>query len=145
MPDQAEEPEHAIRLLCVDDNARIVEALRLLIAHSPRYEWTGSLASADDLLNVARVRQPDVILLDVDMPGRDPFEVVNDLATHCPEQRVIMLSGHVRKELVSRAISAGAWGYVAKADGERATLNAIGLVAGGEVVLSPEVQSCLAL
>jgi DNA-binding NarL/FixJ family response regulator len=140
-----EDRERAIRLLCVDDNPRIVDALRLLLSHSPGYEWTGSIASADDLLDVARARQPDVIVLDVDMPGRDPFEVVSDLATHCPEQRVIMLSGHVRKELVSRAISVGAWGYVAKADGERAMLEAIGRVAEGEVVLSPEVQSCLAL
>lgn len=134
-----------IRLLCVDDNPRIVEALRLLISHSPGYEWTGSLASADELLMVAQTHRPDVIVLDVDMPGRDPFEAVDDLATHCPEQRVIMLSGHVRKELVSRAISAGAWGYVAKADGERAMLDAIAQVASGEVVLSPEAQSCLAL
>jgi DNA-binding NarL/FixJ family response regulator len=55
-----------------------------------------------------------------------------------------MLRGHVRKDLVNRAIAAGAWGYVAKGDGERAMLEAIRRVADGEFVMSAEVTACYA-
>jgi DNA-binding NarL/FixJ family response regulator len=134
-----------IRILCVDDNPEIIEAIRLRLASQPGYAWAGSLASADRLLEVARVRRPDIILLDVDMPGRDPFETVLELAVHDSELRVIMLSGHVRRDLINRAIGAGAWGYVAKCDGERAVLQAIEQVAAGEFVMSAEARSGYAL
>ena len=79
--------ERPIRVLCVDDNPEVIEAIRLRLEHEPRYAWAGSLATADRLMEVARARRPDIILLDVDMPGRDPFETVLELAAHDAELR----------------------------------------------------------
>jgi len=134
-----------LRVLCVDDDVEVVEALRLLLTGEPGYEWMGALTTANDLVAVACDHRPHVVLLDVDMPGRDPLDVLAEMTVACPDVRVVVLSGHVRRALVNRAITAGAWGYVAKADGEGAMLDAIRAVAGGEFVMSPEVQRCYAL
>jgi two-component system response regulator DesR len=134
-----------LSILCVDDNVELVEALRLLLTRECDYEWAGALFRADELVEVARDRRPDVVLLDVDMPGRDPLEIVVEVAAACPEVRIVVLSGHVHRDLVSRAITAGAWGYVAKTEGERAILDGVRRVASGEFVMSPEVRTCYAL
>jgi DNA-binding NarL/FixJ family response regulator len=129
----------------VDDNPEIIEAIRIRLAHATGYLWAGSMRNTDGIMGVVRSRRPDVILLDVDLPGPDPFDVVSALAAEYPDPRVIMLSGLVRKDLVNRAIKAGAWGYVAKSDGEQALLDAIDLVASGEFVMSAEVRVRYAL
>jgi DNA-binding NarL/FixJ family response regulator len=98
-----------------------------------------------ELLSEAHTCRRDIVLLDVDMPGRDPFAALNALAAVCPDVRVIMLSGHVRNELVNRAIAAGAWGYVAEGDGQRAILDVSAQVANGEFAMSGEVRTCYAL
>jgi DNA-binding NarL/FixJ family response regulator len=134
-----------VSILCVDDNPEIIEAVRMMLERRRDCEWAGSLERADDLVGFARARDPDIVLLDIDMPGRDPFDVVFDLASHCPDARVIMLSGHVRKDLVSRAIKAGAWGYVAKRDGGQALLHAIEQVIAGEFAMSAEAGLSYAL
>jgi two-component system response regulator DesR len=134
-----------IRILCVDDNEDVIDALRLLVSREPGLEWAGWVPNAGELLAEAQACRPDIVLLDVDMPGRDPFEGVAGLVAACPDVRVIMLSGHVRNDLVNRAIAAGAWGYVAKGDGQRAMLEVITQVANGEFALSSVVRTCYAL
>jgi two-component system, NarL family, response regulator DesR len=134
-----------VRVLCVDDNEDVIDALRLFLSREPRLEWAGWLPDAGELLSEAHACRPDIVLLDVDMPRRDPFEALRALAAVCPDVRVIMLSGHVRNELVNRAIAAGAWGYVAKGDGQRAILDVIAQVANGEFAMSSEVRTCYAL
>jgi two-component system response regulator DesR len=129
----------------VDDNDDVIDALRLLLSREPRLEWAGWLPAAGELLGEADPRRPDIVLLDVDVPGRDPFEALTAPAAVCPDVRVIMLSGHVRNELVNRAIAAGAWGYVAKGDGQHAILDVIAQVSNGEFAMSGEVRTCYAL
>ena len=130
-----------IRVLCVDDNPAVVDALRILLSRASHYIWAGWLSSGDRLVTTARVRLPHIVLLDVDMPGRDPFEAIRELSDECPEIRVIILSGHAHRDLINRAIQAGAWGYVAKSDGEGATLEALEEVSSGEFAMSPEVRT----
>lgn len=131
-----------IAVLCVDDNEHIREALRLWLARERRYRWAGSLDSADDLAQ--RVQDgPSIVLLDIDMPGRSAFDALAELSTRKPEARVIIFSGHVRLELIDRAIEAGAWGYVSKNDGEQALFGAMDRVASDEIVFSAEARALL--
>jgi DNA-binding NarL/FixJ family response regulator len=93
------------------------------LSREPRLEWAGWLPDAGELLGEeAHACRPDIVLLDVDMPGRDPFEAVTALAAVCPDVRVVMLSGHVRNELVTVRSPRvrGATG-----DGQRAILDVI--------------------
>lgn len=132
---------HKIGVLCVDDNPQVAEALKIKLSRTEPFEWKGWLPSADDLRDEALRMGPAVVLLDLDMPGRDPFDAAADMASKCPEARVVIFSGHVRAELVAKAFDAGVWGYVSKNDGEDELLKAMRKVAAGEVAMSPEVRS----
>lgn len=133
-----------ISVLCVDDNEQIREALRLWFGRHREFSWVDGLESADNLARRAVESCPNIVLLDLDMGGRNPFEVVAELADACPETRVVIFSGHVRLDLVERALEAGAWGYVSKNDGEHCLFDAIRRVARDhEVVLSPQAQGAL--
>ncbi len=129
-----------VAILCVDDNPLVADALRIKFGRVEGFRWAGWLPSADDLVPTAMGECPGVVILDVDMPGRDAFEAVAELAERCPEARVIMFSGHVRQDLVDRAVEAGAWGYASKNDGEDALLEAIRNILAGEFALTPEVR-----
>ncbi len=128
-------------VLCVEDNPHVAEALRLKLSRMSDFEWKGWIPAADSMLETAKATCPALMLLDLDMPGRDPLEAASELARCCPTTRIVVFSGHVRQDLVDRAIEVGAWGYVSKNDGEEALINALRSVCEGEVALSPEVRA----
>lgn len=135
--------ERAIRVMCVDDNELIGDAIQIKLSLCPqsRFEWLGQLFEADDLVNEALRRQPDVVLLDIDMPGKDPIEALRQLTEFMPNVRVLMLTAHVRRDLIERAIEAGAWGYVSKYSGGESIIDAILNVFRGEFVFGPGVAT----
>jgi len=130
-----------IRVLCVDDNALLGDAIRQRLSMEKGLVWHGLLPDADQLLDQVLETSPDIVLLDVDMPGKDPFEVIKELSARCPKTRVIMYTGHVHADLIERALEAGAWGYVSKNDDVSAIMKAIRSVVAGEVSLGPDVQA----
>jgi DNA-binding NarL/FixJ family response regulator len=131
----------AIRVLCVDDNDFVAEAVRRKLALNGEFEWAGWLPDARALTQKVREARADVVLLDIDMPGKDSFEALAELATAHPEARVIMLSGYVRGEYIDRAVEAGAWGYVSKNERTEAILEAIRQVAAGNFAMGAEVEA----
>jgi len=130
--------EGIISVLCVDDNEHVAEALRLKLGRTARFQWKGWLPCADTLLETAQREKPGMVLLDLDMPGTDPFEAAERMLRALPEVRVVIFSGHVRGDLVERALRVGAWGYVSKNDGEDELLRVLGAVWDGSVEFSPE-------
>jgi DNA-binding NarL/FixJ family response regulator len=130
--------------LYVDDNQDLAKALERRLAEAGLW-CRGHLPRADELeLHIER-ECPDlqVLVLDLDMPGRDPFEALAAIVRRCPAVRVVVFSGYVRRELVDRAIEAGAWAYISKNDGETALLAAIPDVVAGRFVLSPEAKAAV--
>jgi two-component system, NarL family, response regulator DesR len=127
-----------IRILCVDDNPAVIEALRLKVSLEPDLAWAGHLESADHLQDEVERAHPDVVLLDVDMPGTDPFEALRAISDAYPDTRTLMFTAHAKGELVDRAVGAGAWGYLLKSEGATALVNAIRRVSLGEVVIQPQ-------
>ena len=105
-----------IRVLCVDDNPQVCDALRAKLERTPGFAWAGGLRDATELVERAVAERPDVVLLDVDMPGPDPFAAMALLAEACPEVRAVVFSGYVEDDYIDRAVDAGAWGYVSKND-----------------------------
>ena len=95
-----------ISVLAVDDNAAVLVALESRLAREAGIRWTGSLTSADGLAEAVARLSPTVVLLDLDMPGRSAIDALADLTREQPATRVIILSGHVRRELVDRAVAA---------------------------------------
>lgn len=129
-----------VRVLCVDDNPLVGEALRAALARSDGLTCVGWRPTADDLAGTAAALGADVVLLDADMPGRDPFAAMEELLSVAPSIRVVVVSGLVHPAVIDRAIAAGAWGYISKADGEAAVLAAVRCVMAGEFCLSPEAR-----
>lgn len=130
-----------IRVFCVDDHAFLIEGLRSKFEQEDGIELVGTLPSADGLVGAARDSHPQVVLLDIEMPGRDPFEVINELRGTCPDCRVILLSAFVRHSYLDIAVKVGAWGYVSKRDAPSVIIDAIKQVAAGRFAFSPEVIS----
>lgn len=129
-----------IKVLCVDDNDLVAEGIRMKLSKADQFQWLGQLRSAEDLVKVAMHKRPHVVLLDIDMPGKDAFEAMKELNELFPNVRVVMLSGYVKQDLIDRAIESGAWGYVAKSDGADTVLRAIRRAASGEFTLGPDVE-----
>jgi len=129
------------RVLCVDDHAFLVEGLRARFALEPDLEYVGWLPSADDLLAEVERARPDVVLLDIEMPGPDSFEAMEDLRRRFPDIRTIILSAYVRDRYLESAVEAGAWGYLSKGDHPGNIVAGIRKVLQGDFALSPEVEA----
>jgi two-component system response regulator DesR len=125
--------------MCVDDNRLVAEAVELRLRSEPNVEWAGWLSDTDDLLSGIEQAKPDVLLLDVDMPGHDAFGLLRELNARIPGVRTVMFSGYVRSDYIDRAIAAGAWGYVSKNEAFDELLAAIHQVTAGEFALSGDV------
>jgi len=131
------------RVFCVDDNSLVIEALKLQLNRADGVRFAGSAPDAAALLEAAGEGCADIVLLDIDMPGKDPFESIGELEELCRDTRVIMYSGLLRPDFVDRAIDAGAWGYVAKIDGEEELLEAIQTVLGGSMGFSRSIRQIM--
>lgn len=133
-----------LTVLCADDNEQVGEALRQWLARQESFRWVGHLPTADRLPDEVSRLDPDIVVLDIDMPGRNPFEACAEVARRAPRSRVVVFSGHVRLDLIERAIESGAWAYVSKNDGESHLSAAMSTAAEGELYLSPEARGVFA-
>ncbi len=130
-----------IRVLCVDDNDEVAEALRIRLGLESDMHWLGRLDRADDLASAATRLRPDVVLLDIDMPGKSPFRALRELGLlDGINPRVVMLSALVDVDLIDRAVEAGAWGYLSKSAATSTIAETVRRVAAGEFVLGAEAS-----
>jgi DNA-binding NarL/FixJ family response regulator len=130
-----------ISILCVDDNAELAKALGDRLG-GEGFAWRGHLLRADFLRLHVQTQCPDVnvVLLDLDMPGKDPLLELKELTKEFPEVRSIVFSGYCTPELLEGAVRAGAWGYVSKLDGEEALIEGIKAVMASKFYLSEQAR-----
>lgn len=107
---------HAIRVLCVDDHAVLVEGIKAHFAIDGGMEVVGRLATAARLVEEVERLRPNVVMLDIEMPGPDAFEMADRLHQSHPEVRIMMLSAHVRDGFISASFKSGASAYFSKSD-----------------------------
>jgi DNA-binding NarL/FixJ family response regulator len=105
-----------VRVLCVDDHAVLVEGLKAQFAIDGRIRVIGQLPTAENLLEEVARLKPDVVLLDIEMPGPDVFEMADRLRHMHPALRFVFLSAHIRDGYLAAAYKCGAWGYFGKGD-----------------------------
>lgn len=132
-----------LRVMCVDDHVVLVEGLRALFAIDGSIEIVGRLASASRLVEEAGRLHPDVVVLDIEMPGPDAFEMADRLRRQHPDVRVLVLSAHVRDAFISSSFRAGVSAYFAKSDTLEDIVRGIHEVArggAGAFVLGPKVR-----
>ena len=129
-----------IRVLLVDDNLLAVQALERWFGTRPDMECAGSATDADAAVSRAASGNPDVILLDLEMPGIDTLALLPRLIQACPSACVLMLSGYCRESDIARSLDAGAMGYIAKDEPTAEIASLIRRAAAGECVLSPAAE-----
>lgn len=134
----------SIRVLVVDDHAVVRAGLRLLLGGEEGIEAAGEAGSADEALREARRIKPDVILLDVTMPGTSGIEALPSLLEVAPEARVLILSMEDDPSYVREAFAAGAQGYVLKEAIDTEVVTAVREVAGGGRYVHPTLGARLA-
>ena len=124
-----------LRILCVEDNELVAGALERKLARSEGFEWLGWARDAHSLFEMATSGRPDVVCMDLDIPGQDTFAMIRELSARFPLTRVLMLSGHLRDDDIQRAVDAGAWGYLSKGEDSNIIVAGIRQVAAGEFVM----------
>ncbi|MEJ2153385.1 MAG: response regulator transcription factor, partial [Gemmatimonadota bacterium] len=132
-----------IRVLVVDDHPLVREGIRHVLNEGSGLEVTAEAASGEEALKLAQSHRPDVILLDISMPGESGLKVAAKLRSCVPEARILILSMHDHAEFVLGAVRAGVHGYVLKDSLPVELRRAVRTVYGGEEFFSPPVASRL--
>lgn len=103
-----------MRVMIVDDEVKLREAWQSLVRAQPDMDVAASLASADRLALAVLEVKPDVVILDLRMPGKDPLEALREAVTARPETRAVVFSAMSDQQIPRLAMEAGAWAYVDK-------------------------------
>lgn len=132
-----------IRVLIVDDHAVVRQGLRLLLDAQPNIDVVGESPDGEMAIQMARALKPDVILMDLLMPGMSGVEAIRQLQTLNLPSRVLVLSSSLEDQLVKQALQAGARGYILKASRSSELVEAIERVAKGQSMLDPAAAQVL--
>jgi two-component system, NarL family, response regulator DesR len=130
-----------VRLLLADDQELIRSALAALLSLEPDFEVVASVGRGDEVAAAAREHQPDVALLDIDMPGIDGLAAAGVLAQEVPQCRALILTTFGRPGYLRRAMEAGASGFVVKDAPPEQLADAIRRVMAGERVVDPALAA----
>jgi DNA-binding NarL/FixJ family response regulator len=132
-----------IRLLIADDHPVVRDGLSGMFAADPDFEVAGEAADGSQALRLAEAIRPDVILMDLRMPGMDGVTAIAELARRGNKARVLVLTTYDTDSYVLPAIEAGATGYLLKDAPRDELLRAVRAAAGGQSVLAPSVAARL--
>ena len=133
-----------VRILLVDDHAVLRSGLRLLLEREEGLEPVGEAETAEDAVRSLPRLRPDVVVIDIEMPGIGGIDGTERIKERAPEARVLVLSMHDRPQDVRRAFDAGADGYLPKAAADEDLVRAIRAVASGERYVHPSLGAALA-
>ncbi len=132
-----------IRVMIVDDHEVVRLGLRAVLEPEDDIQVVADAATADAAIREARIKRPNVVLMDVRMPGKDGIQACREIRERLPATRVLMLTSYSEEQAVLAAVLAGASGYLLKNVGRAELLRAIRVVAAGESLLDPAVTSAV--
>lgn len=132
-----------VKLFIVDDHYMVVEGIRSLLSEVNTIEWMGNASNADSCMAFLQKQQPDVILMDISMPGKTGIELCRDVKSKYPSVFVIGLSTFNQHSFISKMLENGASGYVLKNATQTELLDAIDTVMKGKTFLSEEAAEVI--
>jgi DNA-binding NarL/FixJ family response regulator len=132
-----------VRVLIAEDHAAVREGMSLLISRAPDMEVVGEAADGREALRLARELLPDVVLMDISMPGMDGLQATRGLQEVCPQVRVLALTRYADYAYLTEMLRAGAKGYVLKQGTANDLLSAVRAVAAGQSYVDPAVTGKL--
>jgi DNA-binding NarL/FixJ family response regulator len=129
-----------ITCLIVDDHEVVREGLRLSLSRAPHIRVIGEAGDGESAVAMAERRLPNVVIMDVRMPGMDGLEATKLLAEKVPASSVLIFTAYSERSLLSRGLDSGAKGYILKEAPHQTLLRAIEKVAGGEGYVDPALM-----
>jgi len=133
----------AIRVLIADDHSVVREGLHMFLGRDPELALVGEAADGEEAVYLARQLRPDVVLMDLLMPGMDGIAATSVIRNELPETEIIALTSVLESDLVISAMRAGAIGYLLKDTQAPELRRAIKAAAAGQVQLSPQASAYL--
>jgi two-component system response regulator DevR len=127
------------RIILVDDHEVVRLGLKALLERHPHFEVVGEAASSREAIDLVSNLQPDVVVMDIRLPGSSGIEACEEITRRFPTTRVIMLTSYAEDEMLFSAIRAGASGYILKQIGGEDLIRALEAVGNGEAMLDPAV------
>lgn len=131
-----------IRLMLADDHRMLREGLRRSMAEQG-FDMVGEARDGAEAVELARVLQPDVILMDVTMPELDGVEATRRIRSALPQVKVVMLTMHADQDVLASAIRAGASGYLVKDCSTEEIAEAVRMTARGDTIISPRLAASM--
>jgi two-component system, NarL family, response regulator DevR len=127
------------RILLVDDHEVVRLGLKSLLDRHPQFDVAGEASTAREAIEMVNNLKPDVVVMDIRLPGTSGIEACEEITNRFPDTRVIMLTSYAEDEMLFSAIRAGASGYILKQIDSEALVRAIEAVGRGEALLDPAV------
>jgi two-component system, NarL family, response regulator DevR len=127
------------RIVLVDDHEVVRLGLRALLEHHSQFEVIGDATTAKEAIEAVERLHPDIVLMDIRLPGASGIEACEEINKTYPDTRVVMLTSYAEDEMLFSAIRAGASGYILKQIGGEDLVRALEAVGRGEALLDPAV------
>lgn len=128
------------RVMVVDDHAVIRRGVQGILQAFPEWELCGEAENGQEAIRLAETLKPDMIIMDVSMPGLNGLEATRIIRNMLPDTKILLLTLHSSTELVRSAFRAGARGYVLKSDAEAELVRALNVLAGDGTYVSPGID-----
>lgn len=127
------------RLILVDDHEVVRLGLKSLLERHAQFDIIGEASTAREAIELVNQLQPDVVMMDIRLPGMSGIEACEEITRKYPNTKVIMLTSYAEDEMLFSAIRAGASGYVLKQIGSEDLVRALDAISRGEAMLDPAV------
>jgi DNA-binding NarL/FixJ family response regulator len=134
-------PAKHSRVLLADDHTLVRSGIRALLERLPGVDVIGEASDGREVLDLVKAQRPDLVLMDISMPGLNGLQALARITRDMPEARVIILSMHPNDEYVLQALKSGAAGYLLKRAATAELAAALQAVLGGGIYLSREIAS----
>jgi two-component system invasion response regulator UvrY len=134
-----------IRIVLVDDHALVRTGIRSLLEHHGGFEVVAEGSSGEEALQLVRKHKPDILLLDLSMPGMSGLEVIRRLAAGGSKQKVAILTMHTDSPFPRKVLETGALGYFSKGSAAEDLVRGLHLIARGQHFISADIAQQIAL
>lgn len=132
-----------IRIVLADDHAMFRAGLAALLEAEERFEVVGEAANGEEAVDLARAKKPDILVMDLSMPGTNGLEATRRIAALGLDTKVLVLTVHAEEEYLVPVVEAGASGYLTKTSADTDLIEALTVVARGQVYLPPKATTLL--
>ncbi|MDO9475347.1 MAG: response regulator transcription factor [Pseudohongiella sp.] len=136
---------HRIKVMLVDDHAVVRMGFKLLLQGSPDIEVIGEAQSGEEAVRLFQALAPDVLVMDISMPGIGGLEAIDRVLAKDPQQKILVLSAHEDVMHARRVLKAGAAGYLTKRSAAEVLMEAIRAVHKGQLYLEPQIAQAMAM